>query len=53
MKVSTEETATITIVVTKHEAEQIMHDFDQRREPSIPGKNLYTALLRASGRMGP
>ena len=53
MRTNTEETTTITIVVTKREAEQIMLDFDKSREPSLPGKSLYTALVKASGRTGP
>lgn len=44
MIVRTEETATITLTVTRREAQEILNDFDKSREPSASGKGLYASL---------
>jgi hypothetical protein len=34
----------VKLVLTPEEARQILGDFDQKREPSTPGKRVYRAL---------
>jgi hypothetical protein len=46
MRIVAEDTVTIELTVTRKEAEAILRDFDDTREPSDPGKRLASTLAR-------
>lgn len=46
MKIHAEDTVTITLTITREDAQHLLADFDKSREPSTQGKRLYSTLSR-------